>query len=98
MQLKNPNVSPEQKSKDGTLPQLLFALDEACKNYSNDEDKSKLANMCIQAASSPIRKYRLLEYFQLLEDNKVQYCSLLLKDLLQIWFSLGSVNDQINAN
>ncbi|XP_028391696.1 LOW QUALITY PROTEIN: uncharacterized protein LOC114516423 [Dendronephthya gigantea] len=70
VQLKKINVSAEQKSKDGTLPQLLFFLDEACKKYSNDEDKSKLANLCIQAASSPNRKYRLLEYFQLLEDNK----------------------------
>ena len=71
LQLKIIQISPDQKSRDSTLPRLLYELDEACKKYSNDAEKSRLANSCMQAASSPKRKYRILDYFELLGNNKV---------------------------
>jgi hypothetical protein len=64
-------VSADQKNRDSMLPRLLHELDEACKKYYNDDEKSSLANLCMQAASSPNRKYRILQFFELLENNKV---------------------------
>ena len=71
LQLKIIQISPDQKSRDSSLPRLLYELDEACKKYFNDAEKSRLANSCMQAASSPKRKYRILNYFELLRNNKV---------------------------
>ncbi|CAB4043420.1 Hypothetical predicted protein, partial [Paramuricea clavata] len=70
VQQKNSDVSADQKNRDSTLPRLLYDLDEACKKYLNDVEKSNLANACMFAASSPNRKYRILKFFELLENNK----------------------------
>ena len=63
----------DQKNRDSKLRLLLCQLDEACRKYRHDYEKARLAiaNSCILAASSPKKKYRILEFFQLLENNKV---------------------------
>lgn len=71
VQYRNDVLKSDQKSLDSSLPQLMHKLSEACKKFSNDEEKSRLANSSIQAASSPNRKYRVLKFFELLENNKV---------------------------
>ena len=73
VQKKNVEITSEQKELDSSLPRLLYELDEACKRHRSDGEKSNIANNCIQAASSPNRKYRILKYFEMLEKNKVIY-------------------------
>jgi hypothetical protein len=84
VQQKNSDVTADQKNRDSTLPRLLYELDEACKKDSNDAEKSNLANACLKAASSPNRKYRILKFFELLENNKVLFHYYYFKMMLQV--------------
>ena len=68
---RNQVVTEEQKGKDSQLPKLLNDLDEVCKHGVNEDEKVRLAYLILHAASSPIRKYRLLQFFSLLDSNKV---------------------------
>lgn len=69
--LKRDNGSQEKHQLHPSLPQLLFRLNEAFAAGGSEVDKANLANSCIRAASSPIGKYRILRFFDLLENNKV---------------------------
>lgn len=71
VKLWNSVVTAEQKHRDSQLPKLLHDLDEACKHGANDVHKGRLASFILHAASSPLRKYRILHFFELLDHNKV---------------------------
>ena len=62
----------EQRKKDSQLPRLLHELDNACLYGVGDAGKKKFAQEILESASSPISKYRLLDFYQLLESNKVK--------------------------
>ena len=88
VQQKKAKVSSDQEIRDSTLPRLLYELDEAYRKSFSDVEKSRLADLCIQAASVPQRKYRILDYFSLIENNKVMFYFLIILNELGLHIAI----------